>query len=92
MPAILTRRVTTDRGGTIVELGQALLRGDRSRQLLIRHVADPDPAPPDDATFPVAEPAAIPLRLDAPTVAGQLAPTIAPARPRTRITRRDRPR
>lgn len=39
-PAILTRRVTTDRSGTIVELGQALLRGDRSSFLLQRHVHD----------------------------------------------------
>ncbi|CAN5845794.1 transcriptional regulator NagR [soil metagenome] len=39
-PAILTRRVTRDRSGTIVELGQALLRGDRSSFLLQRHVRD----------------------------------------------------
>lgn len=40
-PAILTRRVTTDTDGTIVELGQALLRGDRSRFLLQHHVREP---------------------------------------------------
>ena len=40
-PAVLTRRITSDGSGTIVELGQALLRGDRSRYLLIRHVAEP---------------------------------------------------
>jgi GntR family transcriptional regulator len=44
-PAILTRRVTSDRDGTIVELSQALLRGDRSRLLLVRRVAEtPDGA------------------------------------------------
>jgi GntR family transcriptional regulator len=40
-PAILTRRVTRDTDGTIVELGHALLRGDRSRFLLQRHVREP---------------------------------------------------
>jgi GntR family transcriptional regulator len=37
-PAILTRRITHDREDVVVELGQALLRGDRSRFLLVRHV------------------------------------------------------
>jgi GntR family transcriptional regulator len=40
-PAILTRRVTKDTSGTIVELGHALLRGDRSRFLLQRHAREP---------------------------------------------------
>lgn len=44
-PAILTRRVTTDRDGTIVELSQALLRGDRSRLLLVRRVEEAPDGP-----------------------------------------------
>jgi GntR family transcriptional regulator len=43
-PAILTRRVTQDVGGMTVELGQALLRGDRSSFLLRRRVREVWPA------------------------------------------------
>lgn len=50
-PALLVRRVTTDRGGRRVEHAQALLRGDRARLLLQRRVpgpgADGSPAPAD---------------------------------------------
>jgi GntR family transcriptional regulator len=68
-PALLTRRVTSDTNGSIVELGQALLRGDRSRFLLQRHVREPwathvtldDPATPASTT------------LDTPALAGLLA-------------------
>lgn len=91
-PAILTRRITTDREGVIVELGQALLRGDRSRYLLLREVreagADASPGthapragtPPRRLTSP---------RLDARTVASQIgAPGPQPSRPHRRTTRR----
>jgi GntR family transcriptional regulator len=68
-PAILTRRVTKDTSGTIVELGHALLRGDRSRFLLQRHVREPwathvslDEADTSETTT-----------LDMPAVAGLLA-------------------
>ncbi len=37
-PALLTRRVTRDRLGTVVTLGHVLLRGDRSRYLFRRTV------------------------------------------------------
>jgi GntR family transcriptional regulator len=90
MPAILTRRITTDRDGIVVELSQALLRGDRSRFLLIRHVAEPAV---DTNGIPVADgppaqpgPDAAPLRLDAPTVAGQLVDTDHARRRATRVT------
>jgi GntR family transcriptional regulator len=47
-PAILTRRITRDRDGVVVEHGQALLRGDRSRFLLVRQVDEgSSPASPD---------------------------------------------
>lgn len=63
-PAILTRRVTLDRAGTIVELGQALLRGDRSRFLLQRRVRDVWASVSHDAVT-TGEPAAgSPLMLD----------------------------
>ena len=78
-PAILTRRLTTDRTGVIVELGQALLRGDRSRYLLIREVHDPDAglqeARAGSSGSPDMARAAGGIRLDAETVAGQLGPT-----------------
>src|SRR4029078_406254 len=68
-PAILTRRVTTDRAGVIVELGPALLRGARSRYLLIREVHDPvlalhEPHAADPAVPDAARPGS-PPRLDA---------------------------
>jgi GntR family transcriptional regulator len=48
-PALLVRRVTTDRAGRRVEHAQALLRGDRARLLLQRRVSgiggDPGDAP-----------------------------------------------
>jgi GntR family transcriptional regulator len=86
-PAILTRRVTTDRTGTIVELSQALLRGDRSRFLLIRRVEEPAAfaAPGSESG---AGTTAATLRLDAPTVAGELAPTHRPPRPIPSLSRR----
>ena len=93
-PAILTRRVTTDRTGTIVELSQALLRGDRSRFLLIRRVEEPVAGaelplmPPRRGIGPGFAPSAAPPRLDAPTVAGELAPTHRPPRPLPALTRR----
>jgi len=74
-PAILTRRVTTDRDGVIVELGQALLRGDRSRYLLIREVrepateATPRQAAPRQAT-PTQAPHGTPGAPDAPAAQG----------------------
>jgi DNA-binding GntR family transcriptional regulator len=37
-PALLVRRVTSDRGGRLVEHAQALVRGDRARLLLRRSV------------------------------------------------------
>jgi GntR family transcriptional regulator len=91
-PAILTRRVTTDRAGVIVELGQALLRGDRSRYLLIREVHDPvlalhEPHVADPAVAQTAR-AATPAHLDAETVAGQLGPTHVPSRRDHRPSRR----
>jgi GntR family transcriptional regulator len=42
-PALMIRRVTTDSTGLRVELTQALLRGDRTRFLLQRRVAELDP-------------------------------------------------
>lgn len=39
-PALLFRRTTRDRTGTIVEVGEGLLRGDRSRFLIERHVRE----------------------------------------------------
>lgn len=95
-PAILTRRVTTDQDGFIVELGQALLRGDRSRYLLIREVREAGSEPTlrphaaAVATKPVAmEPAPVASRLDARTVAGQLgSPTRGSTRHDRRPTRR----
>lgn len=90
-PAILTRRVTTDRDGVIVELGQALLRGDRSRYLLIREVHESVvPAAPRPQAPTTSAPARLPARLDARTVAGQLGPPAArqSARATHRPTRR----
>ena len=93
-PAIMTRRVTTDRSGTIVELSQALLRGDRSRFLLIRRVeepaADAEPAPlmPPRRGSGAGSATATPPRLDAPTVAGELAPPHRPPRPSPALSRR----
>jgi GntR family transcriptional regulator len=102
LPAILTRRITTDRSGEVVELSQALLRGDRSRYLLIRHVAEPELAERTAATVAAVAPVERgpaprprPPRLDAPTVAEQLVPSarerVAPGpkpRPATRRTAR----
>jgi GntR family transcriptional regulator len=50
-PALLFRRTTRDRSGVVVEVGEGLLRGDRSRFLIERHVregwtAEPDPSRP----------------------------------------------
>jgi len=39
-PALLFRRTTRDRSDTIVEVGEGLLRGDRSRFLIERHVRE----------------------------------------------------
>jgi GntR family transcriptional regulator len=49
-PALLVRRVTTDRAGRRVEHAQALLRGDRARLLLRRSVGEVGgPAPSAEA-------------------------------------------
>ncbi len=87
-PAILTRRVTADRTGALVELSQALLRGDRSRLLLIRRVEEP--VADADATDRTsgAPPVSPPRRLDALTVASELAPAHRPPRPLPALTRR----
>lgn len=51
-PALLVRRVTADRTDAVIEVAQALLRGDRARFLLRRRVPDGEvpfrwpPAPP----------------------------------------------
>lgn len=45
-PALLVRRLTSDRGGRRVEHAQALLRGDRARLLLERRVAGPGSSGP----------------------------------------------
>lgn len=51
-PALLVRRRTEDRAGRVVEVAQALVRGDRARFLLRRRVPDDDavlawpPGPP----------------------------------------------
>lgn len=51
--ALLVRRIATDQTGTLVELSDLLLRGDRSRFLLERRVRDPwAGAPPPDAARP----------------------------------------
>jgi GntR family transcriptional regulator len=68
-PAIMTRRITRDATGTIVELGHALLRGDRSRYLLERRVDEPWTSDHDAAL------AVIPgagSRLDSPALVGLL--------------------
>jgi GntR family transcriptional regulator len=74
--AILTRRVTSDRTGTIVELATALLRGDRSRFLLVRHVAEGDIDTGDGTTSVMPDPGqlrpGLRPRLPAPTIADQL--------------------
>jgi len=96
MPAVLTRRITTDATGKIVELGQALLRGDRSRYLLIRRVAEltagqrafPADVPPAGR----ATPATVEVALDTPTVARQLAPHARRRAPSTRRSPRRTPR
>jgi GntR family transcriptional regulator len=50
-PAMLIRRLSTDQTGAIVELSHLLLRGDRSRFLLERHVREAWPgAPAADGT------------------------------------------
>jgi GntR family transcriptional regulator len=62
-PALLIRRLGTDAAGHVVELSQALLRGDRSRLLLNRQVAqgeatEPWPASPftiDAASPPMSD-------------------------------------
>jgi GntR family transcriptional regulator len=51
-PAILTRRITTDADGQVIELAQGLLRGDRSRFLLRRRLADPTVPVTDRTTRP----------------------------------------
>jgi GntR family transcriptional regulator len=48
-PALLFRRTTRDRSGEVVEVAEGLLRGDRSRFLIERHVregwtSEPDPS------------------------------------------------
>jgi GntR family transcriptional regulator len=61
-PALLFRRTTRDRSGAIVEVGEGLLRGDRSRFLIERSVregwaTEADPAngdPRDGATSRIA--------------------------------------
>ena len=56
-PALLIRRLGTDAGGQVVELSQALLRGDRSRFLLKRRVAErlgSEPWPASPFTIDVA--------------------------------------
>lgn len=89
-PALLTRRITTDSTGRNVELGQALLRGDRSRYLLIRRVAEPTAdrptVPPSGTADAPGTPATVAGQLDTPTVARQLAPHTrhrAPSTPRS---------
>lgn len=67
-PAILTRRVTSDSQGAIVELGQAVLRGDRSRYLLRRQVREPLAAGAVPALTSGTD-----ARLDPPAIAGLLA-------------------
>ncbi len=83
--AVLTRRITSDTSGRIVELGQALLRGDRSRYLLIRSVAEPTGGRPLDssevATAIDASRPVVDAALDTPTVARQLAPRARHRRP-----------
>ncbi len=75
----------SDKAG-LVELGQALLRGDRSRYLLIREVHEPvAPTAPRPLAPATSAPARLPARLDARTVAGQLGP---PARQPSRATHR----
>jgi GntR family transcriptional regulator len=55
-PALLTHRITLDDHGLVVAVGQALLRGDRSRYLFRRTVeaaalaGEPGPAPAPDRT------------------------------------------
>jgi GntR family transcriptional regulator len=76
-PAILTRRITRDDQGDVVELGQALLRGDRSRFLLVRHVGDigdrpgPLPRPGDVTPVRLARAAIGPLPRRTPATAPQ---------------------
>jgi GntR family transcriptional regulator len=53
-PALLFRRTTRDRAGVIVELGEGLLRGDRSRFLIERQVREgwaTEPATTDEASL-----------------------------------------
>jgi GntR family transcriptional regulator len=69
-PAILTRRVTSDTTGIIVELGQALLRGDRSRYLLERRVDEPWISEGESGRAAATTPAT--SRLDSPALAGLL--------------------
>lgn len=86
-PAVLTHRITTDTSGRVVEVGQALLRGDRSRYLLIRRVTEPDgsiASPPVDAgAAPNTHPTMVDTAFDTPTIARQLAPR---TRTRTRTS------
>jgi GntR family transcriptional regulator len=95
-PAVLTRRITTDTTGRVVELGQALLRGDRSRYLLIRRVAevtaDGTSLPPSVAVDPPGILATVEASLDTPTVARQLAPHSRHRAPSTRRNARRTPR
>ena len=95
-PALLTRRITTDTTGQIVELGQALLRGDRSRYLLIRRVAEPTGPRPTAPTGKAADPhgpmAMVDRSLDTPTIARQLAPHPRRRAPSTRRRPRRTPR
>ncbi len=59
-PALLFRRTTRDRSNVIVEVGQGLLRGDRSRFLIERHVQEGwasshDPSAPPTTSRPAPE-------------------------------------
>ena len=70
-PALLFRRTTRDRTGTIVEVGEGLLRGDRSRFLIERSIGEgwateADPADGAGASGPPS-PIATSL-LDAPSL------------------------
>ena len=50
LPALLFRRTTRDRGDAVVEIGEGLLRGDRSRFLIQRRVREGWPTAAGPAT------------------------------------------